>query len=166
MRERNGVIMRPLRERFEEKYVPEPNSGCWLWTAALRNGYGVIGIGRKGSGVARAHRLAYEWYRGPIPPGLVLDHLCRTPSCVNPDHLEAVTDQVNLRRGMAPNMVARRTDTCTRGHVGTLVLIGTSQRRRCSVCVKASKTEWRLKNREKINAHNRAKYAVRRAEAR
>ena len=137
MRERNGVVMRSVKERFAEKYVIDPVSACWVWTAALRNGYGVIGLGRKGDGIARAHRLSYEWARGPIPPGLVLDHLCRNPACVNPDHLEAVTDQVNLRRGMHPNMIAARTDTCTRGHTGTLVPVGGSGRRRCPVCRKA-----------------------------
>lgn len=166
MRERNGVIMRSIQERFEDKYVPEPNSGCWLWLGALVNGYGVIGKERRGDGHARAHRLSYEWAKGPIPPGLVIDHLCRTPCCVNPDHLEAVTDQENLRRGMAPNFVARRTDTCIRGHVGTLVPIGTSQRRRCSVCVKAARMAWRLANRDKICARNREKYAQKKAGAR
>lgn len=85
--------------RFEAKFVPEPNSGCWLWIAALheRAGYGAF----RYKGQARlAHRVSYEHFRGIIPAGLVLDHLCRTRCCVNPEHLEAVTLLENIRRGV------------------------------------------------------------------
>ena len=93
-----------LRERFEKKYIAEPNTGCWLWIANLTpNGYAQIrrdspiggGRGKK----LYAHRVSYEMFVGPIPEGLHLDHKCRVRSCVNPDHLEAVTHQENVRRG-------------------------------------------------------------------
>lgn len=75
---------------------------CWIWTGARnRAGYGVIGAGRRGEGTMLAHRLSYEVHTGPIPEGLHLDHLCVTPACVRPEHLEAVTQQENNRRERA-----------------------------------------------------------------
>lgn len=89
---------KPLLERFEAKYVPEPNSGCWLW---IGSDDGQCGYGRftlRGQN-ASAHRAAYEIFVGPIPDGLTIDHLCRTRACVNPAHLEPVPHIENLRRG-------------------------------------------------------------------
>lgn len=84
--------------RLEAEYTPEPNSGCWLWLGyGTANGYGSLRIDGKH---VLAHRAAYELYKGPIPAGLDLDHLCRVRCCVNPDHLEPVTRSVNLRRGI------------------------------------------------------------------
>ncbi len=62
------------------------------------------------------HRFSYELHIGPIPEGLVIDHLCRTPACVNPDHLEPVTNAENVRRGEAPSAIGRRTGLCKYGH--------------------------------------------------
>lgn len=68
---------------------------CWIWTAALaRDGYGCTWVGRQ----IPAHRAYYERAHGPIPYGLVLDHLCKVVACVNPDHLEPVTVAENNRR--------------------------------------------------------------------
>src|SRR6185295_1989486 len=101
-------------ERFEDGYVAEPNTGCWLWFKAWNNhGYGKIcGFG-KGRSMA-AHRFAYELANGPIPPGMVIDHLCRTPACVNPAHLEAVTQHENTLRGIKGKGL--RHGVCLRGH--------------------------------------------------
>lgn len=90
--------MSELVQRFMEKVAFEPNSGCWLWDAAIfPTGYGMFRTSpTKGS--ARAHRVAYELFVGPIPDGLCLDHRCRVRSCVNPDHLEPVTVAENARR--------------------------------------------------------------------
>lgn len=86
-----------LPDRFWDKAVPEPNSGCWLWAGAhVWNEYGVI---RSDGRAVYAHRYSYEGLIGRIPDGLQLDHRCRTRSCVNPSHLEAVTQRENLRRG-------------------------------------------------------------------
>ena len=81
-------------ERFEVKVDRQPG-GCWLWTGATTDkGYGVFWDGKLG----RAHRWAYTHWRGPIPEGLTLDHLCQVKACVNPDHLEPVTALENYRR--------------------------------------------------------------------
>jgi hypothetical protein len=70
---------------------------CWLWTGAVdAKGYGRV---LTPDGHRPAHRLAYELAVGPIPDGLVIDHLCRTPGCINPDHLEPVTRRENTLRG-------------------------------------------------------------------
>ena len=85
---------------------PQPLSGCWLWTGPFA-GDGYPTYGRRDY----AHRLAYELWVGPIPKGLTLDHLCRTPGCIRPDHLEPVTLGENIRRG------SRATRTmCKWGH--------------------------------------------------
>jgi hypothetical protein len=104
-----GARGTPL-ERFEAKVMRDPMSGCWLWAgAAMAKGYGSFGAvpGK----LILAHRWAYEHFVGPIPAGLVIDHLCRNRSCVNPAHLEAVTGLENTRRG------ARAIAThCKHGH--------------------------------------------------
>lgn len=94
---------------------------CWLWRRArnVRHGYGAVRIAGKNR---RAHIVAFEFDRGPVPPGLVLDHLCRNRPCVRPDHLEPVTQQVNCQRGMtgrAPGCTGERNKLkthCARGH--------------------------------------------------
>lgn len=83
---------------------------CWLWTAFLdRDGYGLFS--NRQAGTNRAYRWAYEAAVGPIPDGLVLDHLCRVRACIRPDHLEPVTDKVNAERGQKAQQAA-----CIRGH--------------------------------------------------
>jgi hypothetical protein len=81
-------------------------SPCWVWILAIdRDGYARVTVNRKPS---RAARVYYEQAKGPIPEGLVVDHLCRVRSCVNPEHLEAVTHAVNVQRGAAgPREICR-----------------------------------------------------------
>ena len=86
-----------LPERYARKITVD-SSGCWLWESLAATGYGTASLnGRK----VLAHRLFYELAKGPIPEGLHIDHVCRTRSCVNPDHLEAVTLAENNRRAAA-----------------------------------------------------------------
>ena len=105
--------MRANIERFEEKFIPEPNSGCWLWFAASVRGYGHFRFrGRQ----CRAHRVAYEMFIGPIPSGFSVLHDCDTPSCVNPQHLRLGTQADNMR-----DMMDRgRTLTGSRNHSAKL----------------------------------------------
>lgn len=98
-----------LAERFHEKYVVNPETGCWEWQAAkfAGGGYALLAI----DGTPRhAHRVAYELLVGPITEGLVIDHLCCVAHCVNPDHLQQVTQEENRRRQ------AERQTHCKHGH--------------------------------------------------
>ena len=83
-------------ERFESKYIPEPNSGCWLWEASVAQsgGYGYLNVGGT---CARAHVLSYEHFVGPVPEGYFVCHTCDVPSCVNPNHLFVGTVYDNNR---------------------------------------------------------------------
>lgn len=109
-----------LRARFEEKYIPEPNSGCWLWTASLDGrGYGQIAShGRP----IRAHRLSYELYCGEITDGMLVCHQCDTPSCVNPAHLFLGSHRENSQDALKKNrLVSNLPDQaakqfCKHGH--------------------------------------------------
>lgn len=98
----------PKRQDISTKIHPEPNTGCWLWSGAHgKSGYGFYRhpVTRK---VGNAHRIVYEMERGPIPEGLDLDHLCRNPACVNPDHLEPVSRSENVNRGVSPELSRQR----------------------------------------------------------
>lgn len=94
---------------------------CWLWTHSKNQlGYGLFGVGSMTDGTRRrmaAHRWSYQYWVGPIPAGLVIDHLCRVPSCVRPEHLEAVTNRENSLRGIR----GRLTTHCPQGHEYTAV---------------------------------------------
>ena len=83
-----------LRARLIDRSIPEPNTGCWLWTASTHEfGYGQIYFRRK---VGRAHRLSYFAFKGEIPAGMVIRHTCDQPYCVNPDHLVVGTQRDNI----------------------------------------------------------------------
>lgn len=84
--------------RLERQSSPAPEGGCRIWNGKLDfAGYGVIKVRGK---TAAAHRVAYEEARGPIPAGQQIDHLCRTPRCINPAHLQAVSLRENVRRAI------------------------------------------------------------------
>lgn len=91
-------LHKSLWDRFHDKFVPDPNSGCWLWTGASKElGYGVIGLGHREDGIAKAHRVAYQLYKGDIPQGMNVLHSCDLPCCVNPAHLRLGTLSDNAR---------------------------------------------------------------------
>jgi hypothetical protein len=102
--------VKPAIERFMAKV--NQTDTCWLWTAEDWKGYGKF-WDRKSF---YAHRWSYEYFVGPIPEGFELDHLCRTPACVRPDHLEAVTPQINQLRGFGISGLNARKTHCKNGH--------------------------------------------------
>lgn len=101
MRKRGTTDATTTRSRFDAKYAVDPD-GCWVWTDAARAGYGFLLVNGKKQ---MAHRVSYELHVGPIPEGLQIDHLCRNKLCVNPTHLEPVTQRENILR--SDNMAAR-----------------------------------------------------------
>ena len=147
LRPHGGGPKTPAVDRLMEQIEPEPMSGCWLWMGARNaGGYGLFSDdnGRQRS----AHRVSFELLRSPVPDGLQLDHLCRTPACVNPFHLEPVTPKENMARGSAATATH-----CRRGHpYSGNTIICRNGRRRCRVCTNLAQinTHHRRRARERI----------------
>lgn len=122
-------------------------SDCWEWTGSKdRCGYGVIWFDQH---YKKAHRVAYLHIVGPIPEGLVLDHLCRNPACVRPDHLEPVTVWENTRRGTGPLAKNSAATHCPKGHEyspgNTYVHSG---KRSCRECRRVQARDWKRRRKE------------------
>lgn len=163
---------------FWRRVMPVTESGCWIWTGcSTKQGYGSFGWkDENGKGVlALAHRISWALSRGPIPDGLVIDHLCKVTCCVNPDHLEPVTQKENYWRSNArEGTIAFNASitTCPQGHEytpdNTLIRINRGYKcRRCKTCenirikIRNSKRDHR-----KLGAIRRAKAKARLAERR
>jgi hypothetical protein len=135
-----------IEERLKDGYVI--HKWCWFWLGATNRGYGKIRVDRK---QREAHRVSYELAKGPIPDGMVLDHLCRVSNCINPDHLEPVTIAENIRRGRHAH---REQTHCKRGHEFTadnpLVLISKRGKgRACRECARVRIRNWMIVNRKR-----------------
>ena len=124
-------------ERFFNKIIMAEHNDdeCWYWTGATQKGYGAIGLNGK---TVRAHRMSYELLVGNIPEGKQLDHLCNNKLCVNPSHLEPVTQLENMNRRIESvgHFNANKTH-CKSGHEYTkdnlrMSVIGTKICRTCT----------------------------------
>lgn len=89
---------------------------CIIWNGPTITTHKITYGRLSGKKMILAHRYVYEQVFGPIPNGLVIDHLCRNGLCVNPEHLEAVTNEVNILRGMGTPAVNSRKTHCKNGH--------------------------------------------------
>jgi hypothetical protein len=123
-------------EEFERFWGKVDASGtCWTWIAGLiPQGYGSFWLRGK---TRRSHKVAYESVVGPVPDGLVLDHICRNRRCVNPDHLRVVTHRENIFAPGSMCLAAQNAekDECLRGHLlsGENLLIWEGKRS-CRIC--------------------------------
>lgn len=118
-----------------DKVEPEPMSGCWLWSGAHKeDGYGFFNAGDRKTVIP--HRWSYEWFVGPIPPGLQIHHKCNTPASVNPHHLAPMTQRENMLASRTLARINKDKAHCKRGHEftpeNTLILDGA--RRSCRAC--------------------------------
>ncbi len=157
--------MKDYKERFWSKVNIRSAEECWEWTASKNKGYGqfwrVVDKKRKR---CEAHRVAYEYLIGPIPAGLVIDHLCRNPGCVNPAHMDTVTSRENVLRGIGIPANNRRKKNCPQcgGQYTKKGLV-----RACVPCDRKRRAEWRPKDvktyRLKRNARAREMYALKKS---
>lgn len=145
---------------YRGREVPGRDSECWPWVGSMKkDGYGLHNYRRDGRRTSQnAHRAVYEMLVGPIPDGMQLDHLCRNPSCVNPGHLDPVTNGENVRRGLT----SRGVFAC--GHpVSDENTIQTKTTRRCRTCLRARdaamKRRWRAEHPDRMRAANQQYYA-------
>ena len=138
------LTARPIDERLWESV--DACGVCWEWNGSKQaGGYGQISRGH--TETLLVHRLSWEILVGPIPDGLQLDHLCRNKTCVNPDHLEPVTFQENLRRGAPINAeLLRRRTHCVHGHPlsGDNIRIRSNRGKRERVCKECARRRGRV----------------------
>lgn len=152
----NHVINRHLLARLfnqlivstEHFYRGDP---CWEWVGVRdKDGYGSVQL--KSISTNRAHRVFYILFVGDIPPGLVLDHLCRLTSCVNPAHVEPVTNTVNILRGNGAAAINARKTHCIHGHAlaGDNLQINKGKRA-CRICGREAGRQYRQRAEDKAN---------------
>lgn len=110
---------KPLLDRLMEKVEKQPN-GCWRYRGSrYTDDHTTLNLRADGRGWVGVHVVAYELMKGPIPDGCVIDHVrdrgCIYKDCINPDHLEPVTQKENTRRALSYPVA----ETCIHGHPRT-----------------------------------------------
>lgn len=142
-----------LEQRITENIVVDSSTGCWLWLGSIDGrGYAYMWVGSRNDGRTHlAHRLTWELFRGPIPDGLVVTHHCRARSCVNPDHLEVVTQRDSLLHPDSLALARLNADKthCPSGHQYDAVRA--SGGRICSTCQRAAERRFRERKRVTLN---------------
>ena len=132
-----------LPPSFWKRVMVSPSSSCWTWAFAdLKHGGYPSRVNPREGKKQAAHRHSYETLVGPIPAGLVIDHLCRNRACVNPDHMEPVTQREYILLGNSHSAVNARKTRCPQGHEYTYHRMG---HRTCGPCMVASTRSWRRK---------------------
>ncbi len=136
---------RPIKERLLD--LIDKDRDCWVWTGSTNHaGYGRLTTGSRTDNTRRtrsAHRVSYEVFKGEIPDGLTIDHLCRNRKCINPEHLEAVTIKENIHRGNPLWKQESARTHCPKGHEYTednIYRYATKHGgfcRNCKTCMKA-----------------------------
>lgn len=142
-----------VTQTAEERFWPkvEKAEWCWVWKGAkTRDGYGIFWFQRR---LVPAHRASYLMFRGIIPDGLQIDHLCRNRACVNPDHLEVVSPRTNQLRGFGFSGVNARKTHCPRGHplVEGNISVGYFKRTGKRTCLTCLREQGRLAARKRGN---------------
>jgi hypothetical protein len=142
---RRGTLDDPRPSPLDRFFLRVRQEGdCWLWTGQSTHGYGTFSLlNRK----FRAHRWIYEQMRADIPPGLHLDHLCRQTLCVNPWHLDPVTNRVNVLRGTSLLAQQAARTACIHGHEFTLenTYVDSRGHRNCRACTRAKQVRNRAR---------------------
>jgi hypothetical protein len=132
-----------LNDRLWAQSKQDVTTGCQLWTGTLhKDGYGQIKVNRK---TRLAHIVSYELAIGLVGDGLELDHLCRVRRCIQPTHIEPVTNLVNIMRGHSPMAVALLTGFCQRGHEFTpenSIIKSSGGQKQCRACAKMTNHLW------------------------
>ncbi len=125
-------------EYFWKRAVTSPD--CWQWAGTISDkGYGILSLASElHPRRCRAARFAYSYFIGPIPEGMVIDHLCRNRGCVNPFHLEAISNKENIMRGICPSSINAKKTQCYRGHPYSpqTLKVFRDGFRRCFECIK------------------------------
>lgn len=151
---------KPAKLRFDRKWTPEPNTGCWLWKHGTHKfGYGFF----KHAGEVTAHRVSWVLHNGPIPDGMHVLHRCDVPQCVNPDHLFLGTHTDNMkdcaRKGRTQRYNTTKTH-CPKGHpyAGDNLLLRSDSGRSCRECIRVRANKYRRNNLEAARARDRRAY--------
>jgi hypothetical protein len=118
------------------------SAGCWVWLGPTTGrGYAAIRVGKI---TKAAHRIYYCESGKEIPPGLLLDHKCRNILCVNPDHLEPVTNRENTLRGIGPTAKNALKTRCPKGHLYEEDNVAIRRgRRHCKECQRAHNRKYK-----------------------
>lgn len=141
----------PAHERVIARIERTP-SGCWIYRGSISpQGYGQVRVSGR---TELTHRVLYAALVGPIPDGLVIDHLCRVRECCNPSHLEPVAQRVNILRGSGPAIagqyraaIERAKAECPRGHSysDANTYITRHGHRQCRTCKRAAQAAYRTR---------------------
>ncbi len=132
--------MATLVDRFLDNSIAEPNTGCWLWLGYVdKDGYGEAWIDAERHRKFRAHRLSHELFIGEIPAGHDVHHKCRSRSCINPQHLEALDRRTHIMEFTDGNPAFKnsRKTHCIRGHEfneADTIRSADGLHRRCRIC--------------------------------